>query len=248
MAATRSSTATLGELAESLCMTMYGTLPTHGQKQAAMSWLASATPALLALSESGFAKIGALHRTKDGVVHYLQGVQELPIELHATLDVYMKNAAPQASGSEGYAALERPAGEVGEAVESLGPAGAATGTRSAVAATFDEVPAGPLHRPPFAYQWVSRGRDGGHFRIHDANDNALCFCYSEDNAREVVERLNGSFQSPVAVPAGWALVPIDPTPEMLEALRLRLDANAFLAVLAAAPDYAPPHAEEPKNG
>jgi hypothetical protein len=40
-------------------MTMYGTLPTRGQLQAAMSWLSSATPALAALrSGSPSAELG----------------------------------------------------------------------------------------------------------------------------------------------------------------------------------------------
>lgn len=44
-----------------------------------------------------------------------------------------------------------------------------------------------VHRPPFSYEYMPVQ---GHFRIHDADDNALCFCFSEGNAREVVELLN----------------------------------------------------------
>lgn len=48
----RSGPVTLRDLAEDLCKNMFGSLPTRGQLQVAMSWLASATPALAAASES----------------------------------------------------------------------------------------------------------------------------------------------------------------------------------------------------
>ena len=58
-------------------------------------------------------------------------------------------------------------------------------------ATFDEIAAGDVHRPPFAAEFIKgHGTFGSHYRIHDANDNALCFCYSDGNAQEVVRRLN----------------------------------------------------------
>jgi hypothetical protein len=46
---------------------------------------------------------------------------------------------------------------------------------------------GNVHKEPFSFEMV-----GGRYRIRDANDNALCFCYSEGNAEEVVRRLNSA--------------------------------------------------------
>lgn len=48
-----------------------------------------------------------------------------------------------------------------------------------------------VHKAPFSYE----ANPAGHFRIRDANDNALCFCYSEGNAQEVVQRLNALLPS-----------------------------------------------------
>lgn len=64
---------------------------------------------------------------------------------------------------------------------------------SAVAATFDKIAAGDVHRGPFAYEFIKRNTgEGGWYRIHDAADNAFCFCYSEGDAQEAVRKLNAS--------------------------------------------------------
>lgn len=49
----------------------------------------------------------------------------------------------------------------------------------------------------FSYEWISgtlkgRADGGGHFRIRDAQDNALAFCYSEHNAVWLTDMLNAA--------------------------------------------------------
>ena len=44
-------------------------------------------------AEQGFEKIGALHRPRNGGVHFLQDVFSIPLAVHGTLDVYMKKAS-----------------------------------------------------------------------------------------------------------------------------------------------------------
>lgn len=52
------------------------------------------------------------------------------------------------------------------------------------------------HTGPFSYEFIKgQNGDGGHYRIRDAKDNALCFCYSEFNAQDVVRLLNASVAS-----------------------------------------------------
>ena len=46
-------------------------------------------------------------------------------------------------------------------------------------------------KPLFSYEKISPDADGRtHFRIRDANDDRIATCYVEDNAREIVIRLN----------------------------------------------------------
>ena len=50
-----------------------------------------------------------------------------------------------------------------------------------------------IHKPPFDYEYRFIGHPetgDGSYRIHDADDNVLCHCYSEENAIELVARLN----------------------------------------------------------
>jgi len=48
-------------------------------------------------------------------------------------------------------------------------------------------------KPPFAYEFI-KGKDGGggHYRIHDARDSAISFCYSEFDAQDVVFGMNAA--------------------------------------------------------
>ena len=62
----------------------------------------------------------------------------------------------------------------------------------------------------YAYEFINgrtdstttNPRDGGHFRIHDKRDNAVGFCYSEFNARLLVDALNNLVQPDTALPEG----------------------------------------------
>ena len=47
----------------------------------------------------------------------------------------------------------------------------------------------------FSYEWIEKNVNivmerGGHFRIKDSKDNAICFCYLKYHAELVVDALN----------------------------------------------------------
>jgi len=47
----------------------------------------------------------------------------------------------------------------------------------------------------FSYEWIEKNVNivmerGGHFRIKDSKDNAICFCYLKSHAELVVDALN----------------------------------------------------------
>lgn len=47
----------------------------------------------------------------------------------------------------------------------------------------------------YSYEWIERNvnikqESGGHFRIRDKKDNAIAFCYCEENAKFLVNALN----------------------------------------------------------